>query len=79
MPCRLYFFEDSSRLTSTWTPGTTIWRPSCRELPLVVDITDLRAKQSKLSYRLRSDDFLFENLYLRKGDSDEEDESVVSE
>jgi len=37
------------------------------------------AKQSKLSYRLRSDDFLFENLYLRKGDSDEEDESVVSE
>ncbi len=68
MPCRLYFFEDSSRLTSTWTPGTTIWRPSCREFPLVVDITDLRAKQPKLSRRLRSDDFLFENLYLRKGD-----------
>jgi len=79
MPCRLYFFEDLSRLTSTWTPGITIWRPSCRELPLVVDITDLRAKHPKLSRCLRSDDVLFENLYLRKGDSDEEDESVVSE
>ncbi len=49
------------------------------KLPLVVDITDLRAKQPKLSHRLRLDDFLFENLYLKKGDSDEEDESVVSE
>ncbi len=76
---RLYSFEDSSRLTSTWTPDTTIWRPSCVKLPLVVDITDLRAKQPKLSHRLRLDDFLFENLYLKKGDSDEEDESVVSE
>ena len=76
---RLYFFEDSSRLTSTWTPGTTIWRPSCGELPLVVDITDLRAKQPTLSHRLRLDDFLFENLYLRNGDFDDEDESVVSE
>ena len=75
---RLYFFEDSSRETSTWTPGTTIWRSSSAELPLVVDITDLRAKQPELSDRLRLDDFLFENLYLRKGDFDEEDESVVS-
>jgi len=49
------------------------------KLPLVVDITDLPAKQPKLSHRLRLDDFLSENLYLRNGDSDEEDVSVVSE
>lgn len=46
---------------------------------MVVDITDLRAKQPTLFHRLRLDDFLFENLYLRNGDFDDEDESVVSE
>lgn len=76
---RLYLSEDSSRLASNWTPGTNVWRPSCVKLPLVVDITDLPAKQPKLSHRLRLDDFLSENLYLRNGDSDEEDVSVVSE
>ena len=76
---RLYSFENSSRLTSTWTLDTTIWRSSCVKLSLIVDITNLRAKQSKLFHRLRLNDFLFENLYLKKEDSDEKDEFVVFE
>lgn len=75
---RLYFFDDPSPAISTWTPNTTICRSRGTELPLVVDITDLRAKQSVMSNRLRLNDFLFGNMYLRKGNINEEDESVVS-
>jgi len=76
---RLHFFEEPSPATSAWTPATTIWRSNGRALPLVVDITDLRAKQPELSDRLRLNDVLFENMYLRKEDSsDEEEQSIVS-
>lgn len=76
---RLYFFENSSRLISIWTFDTIIWRPSYVKLLLIVDITNLRVKQSKLFYCLRLNNFLFENLYLKKEDFNEKDEFVVFE
>ena len=73
-PCsRLHFFEFSNPAASTWTPDTTIWQSSSNELPLIVDITDLRTEHSGVAARLRSDSFLFENMYLRKEDTDDED------
>ena len=70
---RRHYFEEPSPAYSVWTPNTTVWRPSSRKLPLIVDITDLRTEQSVVSSRLRSDSFLFENMYFRKEDTDEED------
>lgn len=79
----LFFFEHPSPATSTWTPNTTIWRLGNGDFPTIVDITDLRAKQpdskSMVSNRLRRDDSLFKDMYLRKEDTDDEDESVVSQ
>jgi len=57
---RLYFFEES---ISSWNEDTSIWR-SQGELPLVVNLMDMKRGVSEDRQRLKSDGDLFDVLYL---------------